>query len=258
MKYWTVIPSAIKRSNKLSSEEKDLYYSIFDNLNAAHYCDLSNEELAQKTNCSARSITLRLANMKEKGFLNIVINSHKHKRYIYINMPRSPDKSGAIPDKPLQEDLEPKTRDLIEALKKSIVFGTIDFNVLVEKLLESPYLEHVEDNSKQFILTEEQIMFLAELKKLGKTLDCQLALYPKIDYVALLKAIKESNFLLYSKNLNLKFMLENADKIIAGNYKNTSLLTLLQVQDDKPNFTGRDYTREQLNSLFQSIDEFDV
>lgn len=258
MKYWTVIPSAIKRSNKLSSEEKDLYYTIFDNLNAAHYCDLSNEELAQKTNCSARSITLRLANMKEKGFLNIVINSHKHKRYIYINMPRSPDKSGAIPDKPLQEDLEPKTRDLIEALKKSIVFGTIDFNVLIEKLLESPYLEHVEDNSKQFILTEEQIMFLAELKKLGKTLDCQLALYPKIDYVALLKAIKESNFLLYSKNLNLKFMLENADKIVAGTYRNTSLLTLLQVQDDKPNFTGRDYTREQLNSLFQSIDEFDV
>ena len=121
MKYWTVIPSAIKRSNKLSSEEKDLYYAIFDNLNAAHYCDLSNEELAQKTNCSARSITLRLANMKEKGFLNIVINSHKHKRYIYINMPRSPDKSGAIPDKPLQEDLEPKTRDLIEALKKKIL-----------------------------------------------------------------------------------------------------------------------------------------
>ena len=136
------------------------------------------------------------------------------------------------------------------------MFGTIDFNVLIEKLLESPYLEHVDDNSKQFILTEEQIMFLAELKKLGKTLDCQLALYPKIDYVALLKAIKDSNFLLYSKNLNLKFMLENAEKIIAGTYKNTSLLTLLQ--DDEPNFTGRDYTREQLNSLFQSIDDFDV
>ena len=250
MKYWTVIPSAIKRSNKLTSEEKDLYYTIFDNLNAAHYCDLSNEELAQKTNCSARSITLRLANMKEKGFLNIVINSHKHKRLIYINMPRSPDKSGAIPDKPLQEDLEPKTRNLIEALKKSIVFGTIDFNVLVEKLLESPYLENVENNSKQFILTEEQIIFLAEFKKLGKTLDCQLAIWQKIDYIALLKAIKESNFLLYSKNLNLKFMLENAQAIIDGKYRDSTFLHKTETYTSQ-----RNYTKQELNSYFQSLDE---
>ena len=250
MKYWTVIPSAIKRSNKLTSEEKDLYYTIFDNLNAAHYCDLSNEELAQKTSCGARSITLRLANMKEKGFLNIVINPHKQKRLIYINMPRSPDKSGAIPDKPLQEDLEPKTRNLIEALKKSIVFGTIDFNVLVEKLLESPYLENVEDNSKQFILTDEQIMFLAEFKKLGKTLDCQLAIRPKIDYVALLKAIKESNFLLYSKNLNLKFMLENAQAIIDGKYRDSTFLNKTETYTNQ-----RNYTKQELNSYFQSLDE---
>ena len=130
------------------------------------------------------------------------------------------------------------------------MFGTIDFNVLVEKLLESPYLENVEDNSKQFILTDEQIMFLAEFKKLGKTLDCQLAIRPKIDYVALLKAIKESNFLLYSKNLNLKFMLENAQAIIDGKYRDSTFLNKTETYTNQ-----RNYTKQELNSYFQSLDE---
>ena len=250
MKYWTVIPTIVKNSKRLTAEEKDLYYLIFDNLNEANYCILTNSELANKLNVSEKTITSRLSNMKAKGFINIILNFHKHRRQIYINLPQNRDKS--IPDKPSEKDLDDKTKKLINALKKSIIFGTIDFNVLIEKLLESPYLHEVKDNSKQFAVSEEQIKFLVEMKKLNKSFDCQIALFPNINYHALTKEIYFSEFLMKSKNLNLKFMLENADKIISGYYRNTVSSFV------NKNLKERDYEPNELNFYFQRIEDIEI
>lgn len=248
--YWNVVPRLVRKSKVLNGDQKDLYYEIVDNLNDGGYCTLSNEDLAKLYKTTTRTISDRLASMKEKDYISITINSHKHERRIYPKLPGEPTQER----KPTVKQLEPKTKQFQEALKKAIVFGTIDFGLLVEKLFESPYLEKVQDNSTQFILNEEQIVFLAEFKKLNKQIDCQLALYKGIDYNKLLNAIKESDFLLNNGNLTLKWFLQNSSKVINGDFKNYYYANT----EKKNNFAGRQYTREELNALFQSIDDIDV
>ena len=197
-------------------------------------------------------------NAKIELYLQIALETHNHARRIYTKVPGEPTNE----PKPTEKDLEPKTRRFQESLKKAIVFGTIDFSVLVEKMLESPYLEHVEENDTQFILNLEQIRFLANFMKFNKKIDCQIAMYPNVDLQKLMESIRESAFLMQNSNLNLKWMLENADKIINGDYK--SYIANMPDEDcgtvrrRRTNFTEREYTREELFSLFKSVDEIEI
>ncbi len=248
--YWMVVPYLVRKSRTLSADEKDLYYEIADNLTGGSYCKLSNNELATIFKTSTRTITDRLASMKRKGYISMTPNDHKHERWIYPKLPGEPTSE----PEPTEEQLEPKTQLFQEALKKAIVFGTIDFDLLVEKLFESPYLEKVKNNSTQFVLNEEQIVFISEFKKLNKKVDCQVAIYKNINYDLLLKSIKESSFLLNNSNLNLKWFLENYSKVVNGDFKNYNY----EDTEKKDNFSGRQYSREHLNSLFQSVENIDV
>ena len=248
--YYSIVPTLVMNSRTLTSKEKDMYYLLEANLNEGGYCKLSNTELAMILKTSTRTITERLASLEKKQYISMTQNDHKHFRQIYVKLPGEPTQE----HKPTEKDMEPRKRRFQESLKKAIVFGTIDFGLLVEKLFESPYLEKVQDNSTQFILNEEQIVFLAEFKKLNKQIDCQLALYKGIDYNKLLNAIKESDFLLNNGNLTLKWFLQNASKVINGDFKNYYYANT----EKKNNFVGRQYTREELNALFQSIDDIDV
>ena len=216
MNYWTVIPTAVRKSKRLSSAEKDLYYEICDNLNSFGYCTLTNAELAKNLDIDERTVRARLETLKEKKFVNVIINCHKHRRWIYLNVPQSQK------DKEVSEDdqiFDERKKCMLSSLKKAIIIGTVDFNVLVQKLLESPYLEEVKDNSTQFALTEDQIKFLAQIIRKGKTIDCQIANYPGIDYEKLTKEINRSEFLWTKNNLTLKWILQNAEKIINGDYR---------------------------------------
>ena len=256
--YWIPVPRVVQESRSLSSDEKDMYSLIARNLCEGGYCRLSNEELASKFKVTIRTITSRLSSMKKKGYISITLETHNHARRIYTKVPGEPTNE----PKPTEKDLEPKTRRFQESLKKAIVFGTIDFSVLVEKMLESPYLEHVEENDTQFILNLEQIRFLANFMKFNKKIDCQIAMYPNVDLQKLMESIRESAFLMQNSNLNLKWMLENADKIINGDYK--SYIANMPDEDcgtvrrRRTNFTEREYTREELFSLFKSVDEIEI
>lgn len=249
MNYWTCIPNTVRKSKRLSAEEKELWYEIADRKNAGGYCTSTNFELAKALDVSEKTITTRLASLIKNGFANITMNSHHHKRRIYLHAPGDHFE----PPKPQGQEIEERTKNLRESLKKSIVFGTVDFNVLIQKLLDSPYLHEVEDNTTQFVLTPEQMEFLVKFKKFypGKKLDCQLACYPGIDYSTLSRALQESLFLQESSNLTLKWCLSHAEEIIGGKYKTT----LVSSQNHNKNFTGRNYTAAQLDSLFNNIDD---
>lgn len=104
-------------------------------------------------------------------------------------------------------------------------------------------------------MTDEQAKFLEEFKRIcpDKEIDCNLAEMPAVDYNSLLKEIKRSpQFLQKNKALNLKWCIDNAEKIIKGTYKNWS------DSGGKHFANERNYTREECNSLFQDIDEIEV
>lgn len=69
-----------------------------------------------------------------------------------------------------------------------------------------------------------------------------------------IEKIKESEFLSSCKNIGLKACIKHYNEIINGVYAPFD-----KDRKIKPNFsTGRNYTREEMNSLFQNIDEIEI
>lgn len=238
---WTVVPTRVRKSKILTAEEKEFYYLLADRLTKGGYCKDTNLDLAKMLSVSEKTIQKRLASMQAKKFVNIRRYDHA-RRLIFLNLPGEPEDE----PKPTEEQLQEKTEDYTTSLQNAIVFGTIEFSALVEKLLKSPYLENVTDNERQFLLTNEQIEFLAEFKARypGKKIDCQLACYPDVDYKRLLREIRDSE-LLVKDNLSLKWIMENREAILNHVYKKIN---------NNQNFKGRDYDFDA-NSLMQSLDE---
>ena len=254
MSYWTVVPTAVRKSKRLSSEEKELYYEIFDRLNEGGYCTDTNEVLAKSLGISLSTLGARLANLKKKRCLKIIINLKNHTRRIYLIIPRDPD-TYAEGFKPAEEKFDDRKRRLQESLKKAIVLGTIDFDVLVAKLKESTYLEEVEDNSTQFVLNEEQIEFLYNFKRFfKKPIDCQVSAFEGVDYKALIKALEQSWFLQDNKNLTLKWVLAHSREICDGKYKQF-LNRAEENSINKPNFKQREYSPEDLAMMRKHIND---
>lgn len=253
MSFYTVIPKIVLFSKLLTDEEKILY-SVLTNciIPEKKYCNVSNEKLAKALNTSERTMTARLESMRKKGFINCYINNHLHQRIIYLNTPL---KEGSEEPKPTEEELEPKKELLLEAFKKATILGNIDFETLMQRFIDSPYLAEVKNGDTQFALNEEQLIFLADFKKSypGKKIDAQLAYYNNINLKDLSKAIKGSEFLSTNDNLTLKWVLENSDDIIAGKYKDYGVSL-----EFKSNFKNRMYTPDELNQYFQDIDEIEV
>lgn len=255
MSYWDLIPRAVLKSKKMTDGEKLLYAEIEVRaaLNVKRCCDATNSELAKEMGISEKTISARLTSMERKKCINVYYNPHTHKRYIYVNYP-----GREVPERPEGKEVEEMAKPVIEAMKKALILGELDMNVLVQKMIESPYLEKVKNNTYQFCLTKEQIKFLVDFEKFTqKEIDCQIASYQGVDYNALLKGIQASKFILQSKNLNLKWCLEHYQDIIADKYKYTNP-TLSTENVNKQNFVSRKYTDNELNSLFQEVDEIEV
>lgn len=252
--YWTSIPTAVIKSKKLTDEEKSLYYEISTRINAGGYCTDSNKELAKALGVSEKTITTRLAGLRKKKFANTTLNVHRHQRRIYLGNPGEPSEE----PKPNEEQIMIRTKNLQESLKKAIVFGTIDPNILVQRFKESPYLDDLKDNSTQFVLTIDQINFLAKFQKRypEKKIDCQLASFSNIDFEKLVRYIDNSDFLQSSDNLSLKWLLTHYEEIVSGvgKYKTTKNYS----SDYKKNFQGRGYSTGDLNDLFMSIDDIEI
>lgn len=252
MSFYTVIPSIVLYSKHLTDEEKILY-SILTNciIPGKSYCNITNEELSKILNTSVRTITSRLDSMQKKGFVICKVNNHLHRRLVFL---KTPLKEGTFENPPTEEELEPKKQLLLEAFKKATILGDVDFETLMQRFIDSPYLAEVKSGDIQFSLNEEQLMFLADFKKSypDKKIDAQLAYYSKINLKAFSQAIKESIFLQSNNNLSLSWLLKNSDDIIAGKYKNYGE-NITEI-----NFNGRKYKNGYLNSMFQTLDEIEI
>lgn len=115
--------------------------------------------------------------------------------------------------------------------------------------------ETAKNNEIQHHLNNKQALFFKSFQEHcpGKAIDCQISDMPAVDYDALMFSIKQSpQFLMKADNLSLKWCLEHANEIIAGKWK--------QYEDTKKqaNFTQREYTAEELNALFQNVDEIEI
>ncbi len=255
MSYWDIIPAPIRKSKRLTGDEKELLYELW--IRGAsytpRYCSATNAELSKALNVTHQTLSNRLSALEARGYICRRFNPHLHKRIIYVSIPGEP----SAEEIPIGKVLEERVRPYEELLKKAIVFGTIEFNVLIEKLKESPYLENVEDNQTQFLLNQGQIDFLHKFYNLTKKeLDCQLACYPNVDLNRLFTSIRESDFIIQNSNLNLKWCLEHSEEIISGKYK--YYIPGWANQKYKPNFKQRNIPKEMANKRFQSIEDIDV
>ena len=255
MGYWTAVPTAILKTKKLNEEEKVFYFilsTIINKQDAKRYCTDSNSELAKKMNISESTVSQRVSKLAKKHFANITPNPHKNERRIYLHVPGDPILEEPLPT---NDEMDASMTNLKESFKQAIIFGNVPFEVLVQKLLETNYLDHVQDNSTQLCLNIDQINFLSAFHKMcpGKAIDAQLVCYPNVNYNKLINSIRESAFLLTNDNLSLKWCLEHASEICSGNYKQ-----YFEQENTSTNFKGRAYTQEQLNSLFQDIEDLEI
>ena len=251
--FYVSIPRIVLLSKLLTDEEKILYAVLtLCVIPEKNYCNITNAELAKALNTSERTISSRLESMQKKGFVHLTMNNHLHRRLVFL---RTPLKEGTFEQPPTEEELEPKKKLLLEAIKKATILGNIDFETLMQRFIDSPYLAEVKNCDTQFALNEEQLMFLADFKKSypGKKIDAQLAYYNNVNLENLAKTIKESEFLSTNDNLSLKWVLENSEDIIAGKYKDYGVSL-----EFKANFKGRTYAPGELNKYFQNIDEIEI
>ncbi len=246
-------PECVRLSTRFTGDEKDLYYHLYINRNPAGFCVFSNAELAKHFGVSDQTITARLGSMQKKNLIHMVINVHTHKRIIWPQIPGQP----ALYGKPI-ETLEAKAKEYFAlALQKSMIFGDVSLDTLVEKVKSNTYLDDVTDSKYQFALTDEQILFLAWLKQNfpDKKIDCQLAAYADVDFNELKYQIKHSE-LLQSNNISLRWIMDHQAEVLRGDYKKFDNIETLM--PNKSNFQGRQYTREEMNAMFQDIDKVEV
>ena len=81
-----------------------------------------------------------------------------------------------------------------------------------------------------------------------REIDCDIPDFIDIDL--LIEEIKNSRFLTEAKNMSLKSCLDKYLAIISKRYAN--------IKRYQPNFKEREYSKEEMNALFQSIDEIEI
>lgn len=246
------VPIKVLHSRKISDGEFRAYMEMLNARNRTIcWCDKSDSDIARLMGIPERTLQSRIASLKEKRFINITPNPHKHSRRMFFHIPGEPNEKEQLT--PTDEEIKAEEESLKQAYKLSIDLYATDFATLVEKIRESPLLDEVEDNSTQFSLTLEQARFLQLFRDYfpRKKIDCQIAAYPEFDYNQLITRMRNSDFIKRSDNLTLKWCLEHRDVILSGKHETDQ-------SKKKQDFTGRNYTREQMNALFQDIDDIEI
>ena len=249
--FWAIIPRTVRKSKILNADEKQLWYEIAENLDNAGCCKLTNSELSKIFGVSIQAISGRLSSMVDKGYLCITYETRNHARRLYPKYPDEVDEQ-----KPQEDRMQLKIEKLQEACEKGIKISDFYFKSLIDKLKFSPVLDEIEDNSTQFALSLEQIVFLGKFITLfpNKVIDIQLSSVMKeINYEDLIRQLELSNFLKENNNLSLKWCIENYEDIVEK--KKYKTYSNYQVSGE---YKGRSYSRDELNALIQSVDEIEL
>lgn len=114
--YLTLVPRYIHVSRKLSGDEKELLYFIFDRTCAGNYAKLSRKDIAKALNISLRSVDYRIESLEKKGFLNLGKTYHGVQSF-FLQYPGEPKLNEA--EKPSDEEIK---------AKEELLLGSLQFN----------------------------------------------------------------------------------------------------------------------------------
>lgn len=112
-----------------------------------------------------------------------------------------------------------------------------------------PFAEYEEPKLEE--MSEAQQKFKKAFP--NRVVDCEVP--DGVDMDTLIEKIKAINWISQAKNMTLKsFVVTHYDKIMTGKWTSSQSIRV------KPaaNFTQREYTKEEMNALFQSVDEIEI
>lgn len=143
--YWSVLPRQVVNSKNITGDELKLYAIISGSLTGFGWCPRSNEDFAKELGVDERTVSRRLASLAEKRFINIVLNRHKHRRQIYINVPGTP---------PLYDDIQIYSegqKKFIEAFPDRMIDADVpewlDIDLLIDCIKSSDFLSKAKNMS---------------------------------------------------------------------------------------------------------------
>lgn len=182
---------------------------------------------------------------------NIITSVGIQKRYEYIksrNKAYKYDKS-----KYWLLDNEADKGDLLPLNHYDGVNGDLH-GVNANKPVENAYKKERNKEKKE---SRENKEFSLSQKKFhdafpDKAIDCDIPDNCDIDKI--IAALRESEFWRTQKNITLKSCIKQYDKLTAGAYKDFKRAN----NKDTVGFQRREYTKEQLDAMFTSIDDFEV
>ena len=150
MAYFTVVPTAIRKSKVLTNNEKELYYEIFDRCNQAglRYCTISNKELSKLFEVSETTVSMWISSLEEKKFINTYYVRKQHKRRLYPNIPGEPP----IHDEAIPECYSEKQKMFHDAfpdrqIDLDLIPEFVDMKVLIACIQSSEFLSKAENMS---------------------------------------------------------------------------------------------------------------
>lgn len=234
-------------SKKLTADEKILFFVIDARKNAGNYCTSTNLELAKVLGTTEKTIATRISSMKEKGVIGTCFNAHKHRRQIYLRLPGDPSLNETPP--PTDDDFKKKQMQFELTSTMLFVNGVaIDLKKIAMQFKTEIETPEVSNKSQ----SEEQKEFVKMFRQKfpNKAINCNVADYPRINYMKLIQEIENSTLLKDAGNLTLKWCMDHSEKILNGTYRKISKVF--------ENFKGRSYEDLDINALFQSIDDIEI
>lgn len=103
-------------------------------------------------------------------------------------------------------------------------------------------------------IKEENSLSLIKFKEAfpSKSIESVVEIPEYLDIDLLIKKVKESDFLRELNNIDLEWCINHYDSIIRSDYKTFEKTTPF------PNFNQREYTKETLNNLYDSLEDIEV
>lgn len=144
--FFANIPYPVRASTNISSDEKLLYGEVVARLTPAGYCRTTNATFAEFFATDVRTITRRVKNLVDWGYLRITQDNKRHIRKLWPLQIQIPDDE----DKP--EKWSEKQKMFAKAFPErqidmADIPDSVDMELLIAKIKESSFLSKAKNMS---------------------------------------------------------------------------------------------------------------
>lgn len=231
------------QTTKITAKAQALYFIIFEEFNKNYFVNMLQIKLTYLTSVlhlSKKDINKHRQELAENKLIKFTMSTDNRKcYYTLLELPTPIEPINTLdqpllnprptPIEPVPTPIEPKTP----------IYNNINNNI---------YIQTINERKRLYISLIEQ--FKKALP--NKIIDCEV-IPDNINMDKLIQSIKESDFLLNNANLNLKFFINNYEKITNNYYKNYN-----NQKENKQEFIKHTFTSEELNNLFDNLDEVKI